>query len=169
MTLFRTLRRAAGGAALTVLAALGPAMADFRGGGTLFNFTEACSQHGWPVGGASLAMIRYAAAELWGNPSQVSIVFQNGVEHIAVWQNFVAGPNVYTSLGREVWTGFRLHSPPDSPRVQILSRRITERLNTLQPETIQNAREVTLRLRIVNWNAIPGCGVTLVATMARPE
>lgn len=165
MTLVRILRRAAGGAALMVLTTLGPAMADFRGGGVLFNFTEACRQHGWPVGSVTQGVIRYAPAELRGNPSQVSVILNSSAEHIAVWQNFVAGPNVYASLGRHMGTIFFLTSPPDSPRVQIISRRITERINPLMPETIQNAREVTLRLRIANWNGLSGCGATLVATL----
>lgn len=158
------MRTAAAALAALVLSG-GAAVADFRGGGALFAFTPTCAQQGWPVGSTMSARIRHAPQELYGNPSQVTIAVSGGTQHLAVWQPFVPSTQVFNGLARQVWTNFLLH--PNNPRVRIVQRRITALVNPALPESVANAREMFLRLRVENFNNLPGCSVTVAANLRR--
>lgn len=142
-----------------------PAWADFRGGGALFNFTESCRQQSWPVGGMLEVRVRHAPSELAGLPSQITIAFPTGTQHYAVWQTLAASSTNFNGLGRRVWTDFILH--PNRPRIRPVARRITALVNAGLPESVQNAREMFLRVRIENFNDLPGCAVTLATQLRR--
>lgn len=158
------MRTAAAALAAMILSG-GAALADFRGGGALFGFTQTCAQQGWPVGSTLSARIRHAPQELYGNPSQVTIALAGGTQHLAVWQPFVPSTQVFDGLARQVWTNFLLN--PTNPRVRIVQRRITARVNPALPESVGNAQEMFLRLRIENFNNLVGCSVTLAANLRR--
>lgn len=143
----------------------GMAQADFRGGGALFAFTSACGGAGWPVGGSVPVRVRHAPSELYGQPSQVTIALPTQTQHFSVWSSFAPTTRNYNALGRQILTNFRLY--PQSARLRPIQRRITERINPAQPETVANAREMFLRLRIERFNDVPGCSVTLAAVLRR--
>lgn len=151
--------------ALALVLTAGAAQADFRGGGALLAFSETCRDQGWPVGSAVSVRVRHAPSELYGNPSQVTIAVSTGVQHYAIWQDFVPSTQVYNGLGRQIWTNFLLH--PNRPTVRIVQRRITRRVNAFLPESVDNAQEMFLRLRITNFNNLVGCAVTLTAQVRR--
>lgn len=156
------------GAGLALAVTAGTAAADFRGGGALVEMTEACSQHGWPVGRALEVVVRHRPVEMNGPDvpfSQITMYFNDYTEHLAVWQTFASTTLSYDALGRGVGTWFGIH--PLWPRVRPVQRRIISRVDPLGPETVQNAREMVLRLRISNFNSLQGCAATLVATVVR--
>lgn len=158
------IRRTTAALAALVLST-GAALADFRGGGVLFAFTQTCAQQGWPVGTAMSARVRHAPQELYGNPSQVTIAVSGGTMHYAVWEPFVATTQVFNGLGRQLFTNFLLHN--NNPRVRPVQRRFTALVNPALPESVGNAQEMFLRLRIENFNNLVGCSVTLAANLRR--
>lgn len=153
------------GAAVALALTAGTAMAEFRGGGSLFAFTETCAQHGWPVNSVVPVRVRHAPSELYGFPTQVTIAMPTSTQHIAVWQPLNPTGTVFQALGRQLNTFFTLY--PNNPQVSSVQRRITARVNAGQPETVANAREMFLRIRISGFGNLPGCGVTLAAQLRR--
>jgi hypothetical protein len=153
------------GAALALALTAGAAQADFRGGGMLLAFTDTCRQQGWPATGGLPVRVRYAPSELYGMPSQVTIALGSGVQHYAIWAPLEATTQVFQGQGRQIRTNFLLH--PNRPRVRPVQRRITERVNPALPDSVGNARAMFLRLRIENFDNLPGCSVTLAANLRR--
>lgn len=142
------------------------AQADFRGGGVLFGFSDVCATHGWVVNGSVPVRTRYTPAEdVSAPPSQVTIAFPTGTEHISQWGNMVPSNSFLGVAGRQIWSRFSFYET--RPLVRVVQRVITQRINAGQPESIQNAREIVLRLRIQNFNNLPGCTAVLAATMRR--
>lgn len=155
---------------LLPLAALGlsasMAQADFRGGGVLFGFTETCAQNGWQVGTSYPVRTRYSASEdVSAPPSELTIAFPTGTEHVTLWGGFTPSTSFFGAAGRQSWMQFAFYAT--RPLVRVVQRQIHTLVNNSQPSTVQNAREVTLRLRIQNFNNLPGCAVTVVANMRR--
>lgn len=153
-------------AAMTLSA--GQAQADFRGGGSLFGFTDACAQQGWPVGSAVPIRTRHSASEDnpgGAPPSQITVAFPTGTEHFSLWGPFTPSGAFLGAAGRQTWTFFTFYN--NRPLIRAASRIVTERINAAGPATIPNAREMLLRLRIQNFGNQPGCSATVVATMCR--
>jgi hypothetical protein len=165
---FSLLKRIGLAATAALTLGTGAAQADFRGGGALFAFTDACAQHGWAVGGAVPARIRYAASEDnpgGAPPSQVTIAFATGTEHFSLWGPFLPSTTFSGAAGRQIWSFFTFYS--NAPRIRTVQRVVTQRINPVLPATIPNASEVVLRLRIQNFNNLVGCAVTMSATLRR--
>jgi hypothetical protein len=142
------------------------AHADFRGGGSVFGFTDTCAQHGWPTTGSRAVRVRYSASEDFNEPpSQVTLAFGTGTEHFALWGPFNPSGSFFGAAGRQTWTRFVFY--PTRPLVRVVQRQIVEKISASGPDTIQNARVVVLRMRIQNFNNLPGCAVTLTALMRR--
>jgi hypothetical protein len=146
----------------------GAAQADFRGGGVVFGFTDICAQHGWPVGSSTPAQVRYAASE--DNPggvppSEVTISFPTGTEHLLLWGPLVPSTAFGGAAGRQIWGFFTFYA--NAPRIRVVQRVVTQRINPAGPATIPNAREVLVRLRVQNFNNLVGCAVTVTATLNR--
>lgn len=156
-----TMIKSATAAALALALSSGSAAADFRGGGSLTEFSANCS--GWS--GSVPVRVRHAPSELHGFPTQVTMMTPTYSEHLAVWQPFAATPLSYDALGRGMGTFFGIH--PLWPRVRPVQRRIVARIDPLGPETVENAREIVLRLRISNFSNQQGCGATLIAVLTR--
>lgn len=150
--------------ALSLSASL--AQADFRGGGALYDFSAACAQNGWPVGGSVPVRARYTPAEdVSAPPSQITIATPTGNEHISVWGNMPQSTGFVGAAGRQLWARFANYGL--RPLVRVSQRRITLRINPSGAETIPNAREIGLRLRIQNFGNLPGCTAVLAATLRR--
>jgi hypothetical protein len=165
---FNTPQIMAAAAAAALLVGTGGAQADFRGGGALFGFTNICTQHGWPVGGVSPVRVRYAASEDNQNgspPSQVTLSFATGTEHLSLWGPFVPSATFSGAAGRQIWSFFTFYS--NAPRIRTVQRTILRQVNNSGPATIPNAQEVLLRLRIQNFNNLAGCAATLAAVLSR--
>jgi len=142
------------------------AQADFRGGGSIFAFSETCAQHGWPVSGARAVRARYAASEDFNEPpSQVTLDFGAGTEHFALRGPLTPSGSFFGAAGRQIWTRSVLY--PTRPLIRVVQRQIVEKIDTAGPETIQNARVILLRMRIQNFNNLPDCAVTVAALMHR--
>ena len=159
------LGRAVAVAAALTAGASTAALADFRGGGALMEFTPGCAANGWPVGSTLPVRVRHAPSEMVGFPTQVTIATPRYQEHLAVWQNFAATTVAYNALGRGLGTFFQLH--PNWPRVRPVQRLITALVNPSGGATVENAREMVLRLRIVGFNDTPTCSATLVTVLRR--
>jgi hypothetical protein len=146
----------------------GAAQADFRGGGSIFAFTDTCAQHGWPVGSVLPVRVRYAASEDnpgGAPPSQVTVAFPTGTEHFTLWGPFTASTTFAPAAGRQIWSFFVYYAT--APRLRTVQRAILQRINPAGPDTIPNAREIVLRQRIQNFNNLPGCAVTVASTLRR--
>jgi hypothetical protein len=147
-------------AVTTVISAVPTGPVEFRGGGAVFGFTSQCA----PAfeGVSQPVRIRYAPSELNRVPSEVSLTWPTGSEHLAL-----AGPLVPSALfgggaGRQMWTRFLFY--PTRPLIRVVQRQIT-----LPPagSNLALAEEVLLRLRVQNFAAIAGCSVTIAATLRR--
>jgi hypothetical protein len=151
----------------------GIAMADFRGGATVFDPTSECG--GWPPARGDIFIARYQSSEVQGYlPSSLTLSGPGGAINIGLWGAMVPSQGFTPVQMRWMFTGFFIHmgnlnTNPPGPRVRVVSRRITERLNPSGPETVENAREVVLRLRVQNFDFKAGCAVTVAATMRRFE
>jgi hypothetical protein len=163
-----TFKALAGTFVTVLLLSVGQAKADFRGGGALFGFTEACTQHGWRVAGTYSIRVRHAASEDNAGgapPSQVTLAFPAGTEHFSVWGPLTPSTVFNGAAGRQTWTFFTFYN--NRPLIRTVSRIVTERVNPAGPATVHNARELLLRLRVQNFNNLAGCSATVVATLRR--
>lgn len=141
------------------------AQADFRGGGVVFGFTDECQTAGY-VQNSYATMIRYTASELQGRPpSQMTLAFFTGTEHFSLWGGMGASTAFLGGAGRRTFTRFAFYG--NRPLMRIVQRNITRRVNENGPNTVQNAREVQMRLRIQNFANVRGCAATVVATLRR--
>jgi len=134
--------------------------AAFLGGGAVFGQTAACA----PVlgAGAHAVTVNYSPAELGGVPSGVSIIWQEGSEHLALWgQMAPSGDAFLGAAGRQSWTRFVFY--PTRPLIRVVNRQTTRPLDA----ALTQAEELVLRLRVQNFAATPGCSVTLVGTLRR--
>jgi subtilisin family serine protease len=150
---------ASAGRALTVTAPQNPI--EFRGGGSLFAFTSACTAAGWTQAIYPIEL-RYGPGEVNGYPTQTAILFRTDSHHLQVWEPFAATTSVFNGLGRVMSTFFVLS--PERPRVRPVQRRIT------LPEgatDITAAQEVMMRLRVENWGGVAGCSATVAGTLRR--
>lgn len=150
---------ASAGRALTVTNP--QAWIEFRGGGSLFAFTSACTAAGWTQAVYPIEL-RYGPGEVNGYPTQTAILFRTDSHHLQVWEPFVATTSVFNGLGRVMSTFFVLS--PDRPRVRPVQRRITV------PDggtDIAAAQEVMMRLRVENWGGVAGCSATVAGTVRR--
>jgi len=167
-TTFATLRAALAGLALAAGAAL-PAMADFRGGGILFGFTQECAADGWPVGGTITVLARYRDITLTpqDQASQLNLFLRSGgAINLSLWNTQMEPtPNFRRMTGRTIFGTFRFAS--NQPQVRVLVREIVTRLNPAGPATLANARSVAMRARIANFSDTVGCGVTFAGVMRR--
>lgn len=141
------------------------AQADFRGGGAVFGFSDACSAGGHDQN-AQGVRIRYSASEFLGNPpSEMTVAFFTGTEHFTLWGPMGAGSDFLGSAGRQTFTRFVFYD--NRPRMRIVQRNITRRVNESAPATLQNALEIQMRLRIQNFGNVSGCAATIAATLRR--
>jgi len=162
------LRRILAMAGTAILVSAGAAQADFRGGGVAFAFTDACSAGGWPVGSAMPARIRHSASEDNAGgapPSQITLAFPTLTEHYSLWGAFTPSTSFFGAAGRQVGSFFVFY--PQRPLIRVVQRVVTERINPSGPATIQNAREIVLRLRIQNFGNVSGCAATVTASLHR--
>jgi len=154
-----------------VLAALGaqPASADMRGGGIVYNFTDQCQ--GWPIGSADMFRARYRASELYGRPpSAVTLTFSDGAMMVALWGDMNPSSQFRGGSIRYMFTGFQYQGGSQRrPLVRVVARTVTRRIDPSRDDSLANARELTLRLRIQNFDNIAGCSATVVATFRRRE
>lgn len=144
------------------------ALADFMGGGALYGFSSACRAAGWGTGGVPVTA-RYVPSEIFvGQRSQLALGFATGTEQISVAASVTFAPRTASvaAVGRFIWDQYGVYAT--APRIRVLERRITERVNASGAATIPNARTVMLRARILNFNNIPGCTVEFAGTMRRP-
>jgi len=166
----RTLARAAlAGLALTVVAGA-PALAqEFRGGGAVFAFTPTCTQYGWPVGEAYPVVVRHRAREVETDiSSSISIFFGDFVVNLSAWNStFHPTPTPRRLAGRAIGRSFWNWS--NRPMVRVVTREITSLVNPSGPATMENARSIAIRVRINNWDGLPGCAVTLAAALRRRQ
>ena len=141
----------------------------FRGGGTIYNMTSACEAAGYDADSAYGVSVRYSPSEARGEPpSQITLGFFTGTEHFSLWGPMApSGSSFFGGAGRQTWTRFTFYN--NRPLLRIAARTVTERINSSGAESISNAREIALRLRIQNFSNVQGCSVTVVATMRRVE
>lgn len=134
----------------------------FRGGGSLFNASAACPA--W-LGGRSLpATVRYWPAELNpGTPSQVSVAWRGGSEHVAITGPFVPGTSYARGIGRAIWGAYLLHG--NRPQLRVVARQVTRPAGG----TLARAEELVLRMIIRNAGGAAGCTVTAAATVRRAD
>ena len=152
-------------AALLALAT-GPARAEFHGGGVLFAFTEACS--GWAEAAPRAVRLRHSPAEDAGRPpSGLTIAFGTGTEHLTRWGPYQMDGTFRGITGRQTWSRFTFYD--SEPRLRVVESRILARIDPAGPETVPNARELFLRLRIQNFANLPGCAVTLTGLLHRVD
>jgi len=160
-------------ALVIMVSSAGVAVADFRGGATVFDPTPDCG--GWPQARGEVFLARYESSEIQGYlPSSLTLGTHSGAINIGLWGAMTPSQGFTPVQMRWMFTGFFLHmgnlnTTPPGPRVRVVSRRITERLNPAGPESVENAREIVLRLRVQNFNFQAGCAVTVAATMRRFE
>jgi hypothetical protein len=133
---------------------------DFSGGGAIFALTDQCA----PIlgSGPHAVGIHYAPSELGGLPSGVSLVWREGSEHLALWGPMEASGQFFGAAGRATWSRFVFY--PLRPLVRVVQRQITlpaGGTNLVQSE------ELVLRMRVQNFAAVPGCAVTVAATVRR--
>jgi len=131
----------------------------FIGGGAIFAMTDACA----PVLGDKPhpVTLRYTAAELSGVPSGVSIFWPDGAEHLALWGPMAQSTQFLGGAGRAVWSRFVFY--PTRPLIRVVNRQV----HSPEGARLVQAQELTLRLRVQNFAATPGCSVTLSATLHR--
>jgi hypothetical protein len=144
---------------LTVIEPL-PVSAGFVGGGSLFAFTDAC-EASWGIGPQAVN-VRYSPSELNELPSQVSIVWREGSEHLALWGPMAPSSQFFGAAGRGTWTRFVFY--PTRPLIRVVQRQITAPAGATD---LGRAQELVLRLRVQNFGAIPDCAATLAAILYR--
>jgi len=143
-----------------------PAWAEFHGGGVLFGFSEACA--GWAGAGPRAVRVRHSPAEDAGRPpSGLTIAFGTGTEHLTRWGPYVTDGIFRGISGRQTWSRFAFYR--SEPRLRVVEHRVLARVDPAGPETVPNARELFLRLRIQNFANLPGCAVTLGAVLHRVD
>jgi hypothetical protein len=165
---FSGLKRLLAAAGAAVLLSAGTAQADFRGGGAVFGFTDSCAAGGWPVGSMMPVRIRHSASEDnpgGAPPSQITLAFPTLTEHYSLWGAFTPSPSFFGAAGRQVGSFFVFY--PQRPLIRVVQRAVTERMNPSGPVTVQNARELILRLRIQNFGNLSGCAATVTASLRR--
>jgi hypothetical protein len=153
-----------------VVLSVAPAKADFRGGGIINNFTEQCPDY-WPRNGTDIVRARYRASEVFGNfPSSVTLAFTTGSMQVSLWGPMTPSQSFFGGSMRYMFTEFFFQpGGPVGPRVRVVQRLVTERLNPSGPNTVENARELVLRLRVQNFDGTPGCAVTIATTLRRRQ
>ena len=151
------------------------ASANFRGGGTMFQFTEACQEPlGWGPNSVAEVQARYVDTRI-PQPngsermtSEISLALPSGGFNFALWQAPFTedGPGAFRgATGRGIFSEFTFMSP--RPRMRVVHNRIISRIDPDGPETLENARSVVLRLRIQQPFGIDGCAFTVAAAMRR--
>jgi len=143
---------------------LSAARADFVGGGTVFAVTDACAPV-WTPGRVYPTHVRYAPSEDLGQPpSHVTLAFPTGTEHFSLWGPMTPSGTVFRrAAGRQTWNRFVFYS--NEPMMRVVQRTVTRTLDPQEPATIENAREIVVRLRINNFSNIPGCAATIAAVL----
>ena len=144
----------------TLLLSITNLQPDFSGGGAVFGLTDACG----PVlgTGPQAVTVHYSPSELGGLPSGVSVVWPEGSEHLALWGAMApSGDDFFGGAGRQSWTRFVFY--PTRPLIRVVRRIVTQPAGA----GLAEAQELFLRLRVQNFAAIPGCSVTLTATLGR--
>jgi len=143
------------------------AQADFRGGGVAFALTDECAP-AWP-GSVLPLRIRYSASEDnpgAAPPSEITLAFGTGTEHFALWGPMTPSGNAFLGVaGRQTWSQFVFYD--NRPLMRIVQRSVTQRINPAGGDTIANAQEILLRLRIQNVSNIRNCAATITATLRR--
>lgn len=133
--------------------------AGFAGGGTVFGFTDACAPT-WAQRSESVT-VQYSPSELNEFPSQVTVAWRDGGEHIALWGPMTPSTQFFGAAGRATWSRFVFY--PLRPLVRVVQRAVISPAGA----TLANAQELNLRLRVQNLSAIPGCAATIAATLRR--
>jgi hypothetical protein len=150
MTIFPRAVRTAGAMALaaaTLMAA--PAHAEFRGGGALHNFVG-CEAQGWY--GTNAVRVRYRPGELLGNPTAISFFLPDGgALTMRTYREFVDRSNWFLGRGDAIWDQF--YNWGTRPRMRILRRIVNEPSGA----GFVDATEITIRMRIQNFNGLAGC------------
>ncbi|GAB4275291.1 MAG: hypothetical protein Kow0013_29380 [Pararhodobacter sp.] len=155
----RVMRSAAvlvlGGAALLA----NPAKAEFVGGGALHGFVG-CEAQGWsgtvPVRG------RFRPAELLGNPTSVTAFPPHGgAISLMLWHSLGQRSTWVRGRGESVWG--RTYVWGQRPRVRMLQRVVTDPPGG----SINDAMELTIRMRVRNFNDLPGCQADLSMILYR--
>ncbi|MCC6000356.1 MAG: hypothetical protein JJU19_05750 [Pararhodobacter sp.] len=151
------------------------ALANFRGGGAMFAFTEACQQPvGWGPDAVVTVQARYVDTAIplpdgaQRMASEMSIAIPAGALNLSRWQaSFVeGGPTEFLgATGRGIFSQFAFHRP--RPRFRVVLNRVVSRIDPAGPDTLQNARSVVVRLRVQNLFGVQGCAATVTAAMRR--
>lgn len=131
----------------------------FVGGGVVFGLSESCE----PALGLQphAVTVRYSPSELDRPPSGVTIAWAEGAEHLSLWGPMTPGRSFLGGAGRSTWGRFVFAG--QRPLIRVVQQQVTEPENA----QIERAQEVVLRLRVQNFGAVPGCAVTLAATLRR--
>jgi hypothetical protein len=134
-------------AASTMMAA--PAHAEFRGGGAIHDF-DGCEAQGWQ--GTIPVRIRYRPGEVLGNPTTMSFFLENGgALTVRTYREFEDRSTWFLGRGDSIFSGF--FNWQERPRMRILRRIVNEPSGG----TIFDATEISIRMRIQNWNGVAGC------------
>lgn len=150
---------AASSSVVLAVRAAPPASGAFLGGGAVFGFTEACAP-AWGGRGEPVT-VRYSPSELNEMPSQVTVAWQEGSEHVALWGAMTPSTAFFGAAGRAMWSRFVFY--PLRPLMRVVQREVT----LPQGEELARAQELHLRLRVQNFSAMPGCAATVAATLHR--